>query len=440
MSLLKKAMNSQAFKQSAYMTMGNTVASGIAAVALIIYSRLLGPEKFGAFSIGASTVLLLSKLADGGINLAIERNVARTQQTNTEDISKLVTVGLRYKIILTGFLTILFYIFSENLAYGWLKTQHLDIVRFAILFASVNVMYDYVALIHESLRLFKNSVWMNISQATTKAVIAVSILLLKIANPFIVFFLYTLSPLVGVFYGISKLPKWVEISLAKVPKKYGKALNAVLMFTSISVVSSALSDNIDVLLVKSFLSEYETGLYSAGARLSIIISILGFSLGAVLNARVAQYTTGDHFKKYFSKALVISSLLVVGSIVIIPFSWPLLYITAGSEYVSAAPAVSYLLSAAMITAATSPFVAMFYAFSKPQYFAVRGIFQGVLLITANLALIPAFGIVGAGMARLVTRVSVLIFTIIYALVVSKKEFDLKLGTEIRTLSNKIRTQ
>ena len=122
MSLIKKALGSQAFKQGTYMMAGNTVASGIAAIAMIIYSRLLGPEKFGAFSIGASTVLLLSKLADGGINLAIERNVARTPQTELKDISYFVNVGLRYKIIVTSILTILFYILSETIASSWLKT------------------------------------------------------------------------------------------------------------------------------------------------------------------------------------------------------------------------------------------------------------------------------------------------------------------------------
>ena len=312
--------------------------------------------------------------------------------------------------------------------------------RVAILFASVNVIYDYVALVHESLRAFNHSVWMNIYQAVTKAVIALGILFFKLANPFVVFFLYTLSPLVGVFYGVSKLPKWIEISLASIPKKYGQAINAVMMFTSVSVVSSALSDNIDILLVKSFLSEYETGLYSAGARLSIIISILGFSMGAVLNARVARYTNKEHFKKYFTKAMVISGILVAGSILIIPFSWPLLYLTAGKEYLSATSAVSYLLSAAMITSATSPFIAMFYAFSKPQYFAVKGIFQGILLIGANLILIPKFGIVGAGMARLITRTSVLIFTIIYALIVAKKEFNVDLPSQLKSLASKIKAR
>lgn len=440
MSLIKKALGSQAFKQGTYMMAGNTVASGIAAIAMIIYSRLLGPEKFGAFSIGASTVLLLSKLADGGINLAIERNVARTPQTELKDISYFVNVGLRYKIIVTSILTILFYIFSETIASSWLKTQHIEIVKFAILFASVNVLYDYIALIHESLRAFNHSVWMNISQATTKAVIAMCILLFKVVNPFIVFFLYTLSPLVGILYGIAKLPKWIEVTRAKIPEKYIKALNTVMVFTSISVVSSALSDNIDVLLVKSFLSEYETGLYSAGARLSIIVSILGFSLGAVLNARVAQYTTREHFKKYFKKAFVTSGLLVIGSIVIVPLSWPLLYLTAGREYLSAVPAVSYLLSAAMITAATSPFVAMFYSLSKPQYFAIRGIFQGILLIAANLLLIPRFGIVGAGMARLITRLVVLAFTVVYALIAIKHEYSLELSTELKALSKKLKHQ
>ncbi|MFC1653804.1 lipopolysaccharide biosynthesis protein [Patescibacteria group bacterium] len=421
MKIIKKAIKSTALKQSALMVFGNTLASAISAIALIIYSRFLGPEKYGIFSIGFSTILLLSKLADGGVNVATQRQTAQIVDKSKKDAKKLIHSGLKIKTAITFLVVLIFFIFSKPLAIYWLKTDHVEVIQMAILISVVNVSYDYIAIIHQSLRRFSDSVIMSISQAFTKAAFAISIWFAHIRDPFIAFILYSISPLVGVGFGFARLPKWLK-SKETVSKKHTKSLLSIMKFTSIAVMASAIGDNIDVLLVKSYLTNYETGLYSAGARLSILISIIGYSLGTVLNPRVARYKSISHFKKFAAKAMIISIIAIISIGAVMPLTKLFIIITAGKEYLPATQAVSYLLAAGLFAVATTPFVSMFYTIEKPSYFAISGIVQTITLVLANLYLIPQFGINGAGMSKLIMRVVTLIFTVIFANWAIKKTY------------------
>jgi O-antigen/teichoic acid export membrane protein len=282
--------------------------------------------------------------------------------------------------------------------------------------------------------MFKDYIIMNVSQATVKVLSAITLLLLNISDPLIAFITYASCPIFGCIYGIIVMPTWIVSKIKPTTAQY-QAINKVLKYTSIAIIVGAISDNIDVLMVKSFLSNYETGLYSAGARLSMLVSLFGYSLSTVLNPRVSRYQSKDHFKKYVPKALLISAIALIGTVISIPLAKPLLLITAGGEYLEAITTVKYLLAAGFVVLATTPFVSMFYVLDKTQYFAIRGVIQMIVLITTNLLLIPQFGIVGAGMARLITRITAFMFTAIYAGFAVRQQYKINFAKEIREIKN-----
>jgi O-antigen/teichoic acid export membrane protein len=191
-------------------------------------------------------------------------------------------------------------------------------------------------------------------------------------------------------------------------------------FTSLAVLASAIGDNIDVLMVKGFLDNYQTGLYAAGARISILLSIIGYSLGTVLSTRVARYQDPAQLRSYLRKAFALAGAITIFSFIITPFTKYLILLTAGSQYLAATDSVQFLLVAAMITAAATPFVSLFYLFEKPSYFAVSGVVQTIVLIAGNLIFIPMLGIIGAGLSRLLVRIVLLLVTLGYSNQMLKK--------------------
>ena len=414
MKIIKLAKKSSALKQSVGMMLGNTFASGIAAIALIIFSRFLGPEKFGIFSIGFSVVLLLTRLSDAGVNIAIQKYIAQNFESNKSLTNRFIQASYKIKTLATLFILITFFLLSNPISTYWLKTNHTSIVQIAIILTIPTVMYEYAAVIHQSTRKFKHAIFMNIYQAIAKAFLAIGIWALNIKDPFIAFIFYMASPFVGVFYGIIKFPKWIKFKYTKLDQQVKNKILSIIKFTSIAVAAGAIGDNIDVLIVKSYLTEYDTGLYSAGSRLAILISMLGYSLGTVLNPRVARYKDSKHFYSYTKKAFLISIIAILSTAIVVPFTKTLIILTAGRQYIQATSAVQYLLTAGMVAVATTPFVSMFYVLEKPAYFAASGIVQTISLIIANIILIPQVGILGAGQAKMIMRIITFLFTLLYA--------------------------
>ena len=429
MQILKKITSSTALKQSLFMIVGNTTASAIAAIALILYSRLLGPEKFGIFSVGFAVVQLIARLGDGGINIAVKKFIAQYYETDQQISKSLLFHSQKLKVGLAIFLGSIFFLFSKQLSLYWLKTDNAAILQLAVIFSLINIAFDYIAVIHQSIQSFTHSVMMNILQAILKACFGILLWVTRTTSPLIAFIVYSISPFVGVVYGLVTLPKWLKSKIPASPaggqnpkSKHMSVLMGTIKFTSIAVLASAIGDNIDVLIVKSYLDNYQTGLYSAGARISILLSIIGYSLGTVLSTRVARYQDLAQLRSYLRKSFSVAGVILLSSLLIVPLTKYLIIFTAGSQYLAATGAVQLLIIAALVTAATTPFVSLFYLFDKPSYFAVSGIVQTIILVAGNALLIPVLGITGAGWSKLGVRLVIMALTIVYSSVMIKKQY------------------
>ena len=422
MQILKKITSSTALKQSLFMIVGNTTASAIAAIALILYSRLLGPEKFGIFSVGFAVVQLIARLGDGGINIAVKKFIAQYYETDQQISKSLLFHSQKLKVGLAIFLGSIFFLFSKQLSLYWLKTDNAAILQLAVIFSLINIAFDYIAVIHQSIQSFTHSVMMNILQAILKACFGILLWVTRTTSPLIAFIVYSISPFVGVVYGLVTLPKWLKSKIKNPKSKHMSVLMGTIKFTSIAVLASAIGDNIDVLMVKSYLDNYQTGLYSAGARISILLSIIGYSLGTVLSTRVARYQDLAQLRSYLRKSFSVAGVILLSSLLIVPLTKYLIIFTAGSQYLAATGAVQLLIIAALVTAATTPFVSLFYLFDKPSYFAVSGIVQTIILVAGNALLIPVLGITGAGWSKLGVRLVIMALTIVYSSVMIKKQY------------------
>ena len=56
---------------------GNFTGMMTSAIALIIYSRFMGPAEFGLFSVAFAFMQIVVRIADFGTNMAAERTIAR---------------------------------------------------------------------------------------------------------------------------------------------------------------------------------------------------------------------------------------------------------------------------------------------------------------------------------------------------------------------------
>lgn len=421
MKLVSKFTKSKGLIQSSMVALGNVGASGFSAVSLIILSRFLGPENFGAFSVAFALSQLVARFGDLGLSIGMQRLVAANYKTDPDKAAStirfvgLLKLGLAIIAIVVGLLL------GPIIGTTLFGLSNPSVATLGIVMASAIIGYEFVVVILQSISSFGKSVVVNAAQAVTKLILAIVGIWVLSPNAFTSYLWYGLAPLVAVVMGWMFIPSYLKKTTAN-ESTIKKPLFDTVRFSSIAVIAAAIGDNIDVLMVKSWLTEYETGLYSAAARVALMVTLVGLSFGTVFNTRVAQYKNQQHLTKFLKKALPFA----IGSVVLIPVTFllakPLILITAGSQFIDAVSSMNMLMAGALVTMAMMPYVAIFYAVDYPKYFAISGVLQTIILVLSNVLLIPQFGIEGAALAKLLTRTIVALYTIGIALHVANKQY------------------
>ena len=424
LSTVAKLGKSKGLKSAVLMTIGNVGSTGVAAVAMIIFSRQLGPEQFGIFSVLFSLMLIISRIGDMGINIAVSRAIAQNQENKAQSLSyaqngSYLKAIIMAAVIMIGLLTTPF--ITETLLS--LTPDFMPMVRAVMILSTSVVVYEYINSLLQARQFFGLSVLTNTVQSSLKLLLALATLVFAGINLNTITLGYMILPLIGASVGFMAIN--VRELLPSYNPKITKSILNVVRWTSISILASAVAENVDVLIVQNYLSAHETGLYAAATRIATVASLIGWSLGTVLNMRVAKYKDKVNLDRYLKKGIILAIVSLLATIALCFISYPVVTYTIGSAYLSVIPTLNILLISTAFLTATTPFVALFYVFDYPRYFAVSGIITALSLLISDIILIPTYGLIGAGWARVITRLVVGIYTLYIAYTLYQKTYGKK---------------
>lgn len=394
--------------QSLVSIVGNFAATGLSAIAIILISRLLGPEKFGLFTVGFSIVLILTRINEVGLNTAITKFASSAD--NKEKQNKIFSITLKYKLVVSLFIAIIGFLFSGNIA-KQLNFPEPIIIHLAFSVGLVTVYYEQLLYSLQSLHLFNNSVVINAMQAGTKLIGAGALFIAGINQAWAVFLAYIISPATPLLFSKKLMPKWAKINLRESDKKVKNRIFKLARHSSVALISAGIIENIDVLFLQKHLTTYETGLYGGVSRIAMMFSLVAYSLSNVLNARVAKYKTVDHLKKYIGKSTLLVVATVLGFLLFVPLAKWLILITIGGEYLAGSSILIILTASSFLAVAAIPFMALFYSFDADWFFSLSGILQLIIVLVGNFLFVPKYGLEAAAWTRLATRGFLFIFVL-----------------------------
>lgn len=392
---------------------GNILGTIISAIALILFSRYMGPTEFGLFSAAFAAMMIVVRLSDLGTNMAAERTIARVAGRDDDLTDRLMRVTLWFKSTCFVLAMVIAWTLTPWIAHSFLKIEEIGLIRLAFALAFGTVFFEYSTVVFQSTHRFAMVARITIAQAIGKLGFGLLFIWQGILQAREGLLIYGLLPGIGALLGWKRNP----LTSWRLPKTWKKDLGLILRvakWTAIAAIAATLADNIDTLLVQSFMTSYDTGIWSGAVRIATFASVLGWSVGAVLNVRVAKYSDKEHLTAYLSKAWKIALAILAILILSIPFAGLAINLTIGQDYITGTLPLQILLLATALGGATSPYVALFYLFDKPQYYAIAGILQTIVLIAGDLIFIPTHGLVGAAWVRVAVRVVIMIFTLIYA--------------------------
>lgn len=423
LKLLNKARESEGLKQTTVTVFGNVFATGMAAVSLILISRLLGPSQFGEFSVGISIVLILSRINDLGLNATQTKFIPKFKNNSCE-INQSFGYTLKIKLLFSFVIFLVGLIFSQKIAE--LLNVHNPALIYSAFFLSVcTTWYEQLLTLLQALHRFNQAVLANAIQAIFKLFGALFFFTTNLQNNLPIFVFYSFVPVAPVLLSKLLLPKWFKPNLNEINKKNQLQIWNMAKFSSIGFITAGLVANVDVLFVKHYLDSYETGLLAGVTRIASMILIIAFSLSSVLNARVSKYQTKEDLSIYIRKSFLFLILVGAGFLLFLPFSKLLILLTIGPEYISGITIMYILTASAFITIASVPFLALFYSLKADWYFLFAGIFQTVVVILGNFLFVPHFGILASALTKLAISSTLFIITTGLGLLLYAKEYHKK---------------
>jgi O-antigen/teichoic acid export membrane protein len=400
---------------------GNVVGTIISAIALIIFSRFMGPTEFGLFSAAFALMQIMIKLVDLGVNTAAERSIARAHSQSASRADRLIRVTFWLKLVSFSFFLSVGWFAAPLISHSFLHINDVRLIHSAIALSLGTIIFDYTTLVFQATHQFSVVARMTIAQAFGKLFFGILLWWQGMLSAGLGLLVYGLMPGVGALWAWTKRP----LTSLRLPSTWTTDLRTVFgvaKWTAMATIAATVADNIDTLMVQSFLSSYATGIWGGATRIAAFGSLLGWSIGSVLSIRVTRYGKREHLTQYLSKAWKVSLAAFLLLVLVTPFSSFLIWATIGNAYAQAAAPLQLLLIAAGISAANSPFSALFYLLDKPQYYAIAGTISTLTLVIGDYFLIPHFGLMGAAYVRLLVKIIIFAFTVLFARRALKEQY------------------
>jgi O-antigen/teichoic acid export membrane protein len=401
---------SEGVRDSLTLTVGQGAATGLSAISLILLSRFLGPEQFGVFSVGFAILLIVSRLNDLGLTLALMKYIPKAGSKDHQN--RIFSYAIRVKLIVFTGLLLSGLILGRGLA-RIINFDEIGIIYLAFILAFAGTAYEHLMAMLQSLRLINAAVKATAIQAGLKLISIVMIIILGFRSATTAFVVYMIMP-AGTFL-LSKwlLPGWLKLKLSGDYAKERQQLFTMAGHAAVFFLAIAVIDNLDILLAQRYLDTRDTGIYAGVSRIGLMFILASYSMAAALNPRVARYSRWLDMRQYLKKAVVMMVIVGASFALFYPVIDWLIVLTIGSAYLPGEQTLAILVLAGILAIATVPLTAVFYSMNKGEwYFSIGGLMQIGVLLLATEVLVPVMGMEGVAWARVMTKASFFLFTLV----------------------------
>ncbi len=368
-------------------------------LAITLIARHLGASKYGVFTSVVALVVMLSKLIDFGFAQIVFREVS-SQKRNIHLLNNALSIRIIFLIILIICFNIFSYLFV---------IKNNEIILTNILFFNI-VFSTRFQNIRELLEIpfkvdFKMNYVMfaNIIDSIT-LLIFTSFLFFSNVNLLFIVLVYTLANIPGFIYIICFLKKIFNYKFSFVFKS-SKFLVLESFPLFVAGFFFIIYQQIDIILLRNYVSDYSSGIFSVALRLSMPLTIIPFAIITTIFPIIVENQSKDKAKvneiiKMVTKLLFFFSFLA--SIFITMKAKDIVIILFSEEYVEATVPLIFIYWSYVFIFFNNFYLNLFTILNKQKnnfIFAIVLIFTDLIVLSLTIS---SYGATGASLARLIS--------------------------------------
>lgn len=384
---------------------GLVIELGVSFVAKAVIARVLGPVNYGAVSLGVTTLGLLSTLALLGLHTGIGRYLPRFD--DVADRRGVIISAFQVVVPVSTAVGILVVIFANPIAtyvFTDLSTAvYIRIFGLAIPFTAI--MKLSTGVIQGLQQTAPKVIVQNVTPPVTRfSAVVVAVIVgagsIGIASAYAIS--YVAAALVGLYYVFTRTE---ILSNVKPTHMHGELLSFSVPLIVSAAISFILTD-LDTFMLGYFASTRDVGVYNVVYPLAQLLTTgltaFGFLFMPIISELDAEGSTDEIHRIYqtITKWIFMGTLPVF--LVVALFPDMTIQITFGSEYMEGGVALTLLSIAYFTHAITGPNANTLTSIGRTRLIMWDNLAIGILNALLNLALIPEYGYLGAGVATAVS--------------------------------------
>ena len=388
----------------AYLVGGNVLKLGLGLAASIIIFRALGPSDAGRFTLVLSILGLLSIVAEFGLRDAAVNYIARWLPSSPERAAAVARTFFAVKFILSALATTVAVIAAGFIASQFYPGLDLaDLIRLGAFSLLMNGLLAFVVVVLQAQQRFGAISLIGILQTLARAAVILVLFLSQHLNLYTLMLLESLVPL-GVFvYSLRFIPRAFRVFRDPLFAHFSLLWHFA-KWIALAALASAIFLKLDVLMLSFYRAPAEVGLYAAAFALVGKLDVVKNAVVTSAFPDACRRSEKSDLRLYVLQSLRLTALVSLAALPLFAIGGYLVELLYGAEYRGSVAALYPLLAAFLIGLNAEPVAYVLYPLNQPRWIAASDLFQLAFNVLANLALIPAFGIIGAAWGVLLTRI------------------------------------
>lgn len=404
MSLINHIFHTQvsASKQKVYANiywavLGKCVTLLSSLIVGIIVARYLGKEQYGLMNYVMSIVAIFQVFAHFGIDNIQIREEAR----HIENKDVLIGTSFVLKLVMAAI------VLASICVYTFLF-QNDSQTRLLILLYSITVVFNTSWVIRNH---FSAIVWneyvvkTEISRTVVGLLVKLALLYLHAPLEWFVAALVFDSILLAIGYALSYRSKIDKISKWSFDIKCAKYILEQSFPLLLSGAAIVIYNKIDQVMIGSLLDKASVGVYSVAVRFVEVLVFVPTIIAQTVSPLLVK-ALKENLEKYDRLATVFMSVTVwfcvIASVLVSVLSYPIVLLTFGPEYISAAVVLSIMSFKVIGDALSQTSGQLIIIEGKQKYVSLRNVFGCVVCIVLNYLVIRPYGVNGAAVVSIVT--------------------------------------
>ena len=386
---------------------GHLLRLGLGLVSSALLARGLGPTGMSAFAVVGTVTAIGITMADFGLSRSAVRQITADLAPNPERARRSAASFVRLKLLATLCVAVPIAILAQPIAQllnlppgsgrAWLIVASCGIIATSL--------SSIVATMLQALSHFKPLI------AAQSLNIGISVALF--AGLFVAGRLDVLPALlVGVVaalaaagLALARLPAAWRVAITGRAGARGPESRELLAFSRWLWISAMLSigaTQLDLLLLNWWSTPERTGWYALALNLSFKADIVNQTIGMVLLPVASALAGRSMYVAYLRRSLRRSLVVGVFLLALLPLARPFILLVYGSGFAPSVRVFYLLMAVVVFDLLTAPMLLLAYPLGLPRFIAAADATRIVVLIAVGAVLIPAWGMYGAALSRLVS--------------------------------------